>query len=148
MSSESSFVEILKTHMESEAKMIEFCADLENKVHTAAARLLLVEMRLDSVKHEGILREILSVIEKQPVALPETKLWDYKIESFVDMKVVRKELQEHANAEVNMLQSVEKVIKATRDEVLKVLLGHIADDEKKHHKNIELIIRESYSLTQ
>jgi len=126
--------------------MIEVCAELEKKVHTAAARLLLVEMRLDSIKHEGIFREILSVIENQPAPVPETKLWDYRIESFVDMEVVRKKLQKHVSAEADMLQSVEKVIKATPDEALKVLLSHIADDEKKHHKNIELIIHESYSF--
>ena len=146
MRSNSSFVEMLKAHMESEAKMIEVCAELEKKVHSAAARLLLVEMRLDSVKHEGLLREILNIIEKQVAPLPDTKLWDYRIESFVDMEVVRKELHEHVSSEVDMLHGIEAVIKATSDEALKVLLGHIADDEKKHHKNVELIIHESYSF--
>jgi rubrerythrin len=137
---------MLKAHMESEVKMIEVCAELEKKVHSAGARLLLVEMRLDSVKHEGLLREILNIIEKQPAPLPETKLWDYRIESFVDMEVVRKELHEHVSSEVDMLHGIEAVIKATSDEALKVLLSHIAEDEKKHHKNVELIIHESYSF--
>jgi rubrerythrin len=137
---------MLKAHMKAEADMIKVCAELEKKVHTAAAKLLLAEMRFDSVKHEGIFREILNVIEKQPAPLPETKLWDYRIESFVDMEVVRKELQRHVNAEADMLHDVENVMKATKDEALKVLLSHIADDEKKHHKNIELIIHESYAF--
>ena len=121
MSSQESFVELLRVHMKSEADMMQVCAGLEGRVHTAAARLLLAEMRLDSVKHEGVFRKILNVIEKQPASVPETKLWDYRIESFVDMEVVRKELQKHVNAEADMLQSVEKVIKATPDEALKVL---------------------------
>src|SRR4030067_966546 len=146
MSSQESFIELLRVHMKSETEMIQVCAELEGSVHTAAARLLLGEMRLDSVKHEGIFREILNVIEKQPASVPETKLWDYRIESFVDMEVVRKELQKHVNAEADMLLSVEKVIKTTPDEALKGLLGHIADDERKHHKTIELIMHESYRL--
>jgi rubrerythrin len=145
MSSEGSLIEMLRVHMKAEADMVKVCAELEKKVHTAAAKLLLAEMRLDSVKHEVILREILNVIEKQPSLLPEIKLWDYRIESFVDMEVARKELQRHVNVEADMLQSVEKVIKATPDEALKVLLSHIAEDERKHHKNIELIIKKSYA---
>jgi hypothetical protein len=62
------------------------------------------------------------------------------------MEVVRKELQRHVNAEAEMLHDVENVMKATKDEALKILLSHIADDEKKHHKNVELIIHESYSF--
>jgi rubrerythrin len=146
MNSESSFVKMLKTHMKAEANMIKACAELERKVHTAAAKLLLAEMRLDSVKHEGIIREILNVIEKRPPPPPETKLWDYRIESFVDMEVVRKELQRHVNVEADMLDNIEKVIRATPDEAVKVLLSHIAEDERKHHKNMELIIKESYAF--
>ena len=145
MSSQGSFIEMLRVHMKAEAYMIQVCAELEKKVHTAAAKLLLAEMRLDSVKHEGILREILNVIEKQPSPPPETKLWDYRIESFVDMEVARKELQRHVNVEADMLHDIENVIKATPDEALKVLLSHIAEDEKKHNKNIELIIKKSYA---
>ena len=144
MSSEGSLIEMLRVHMKAEADMVKVCAELEKKVHTAAAKLLLAEMRLDSVKHEVILREILNVIEKQPPPT-EIKLWDYRIESFVDMEVARKELQRHVNVEADMLQSVENVIKATPDEALKVLLSHIAEDERKHHKNIELIIKKSYA---
>ena len=144
MSSEGSLIEMLRVHMQAEADMVKVCAELEKKVHTAAAKLLLAEMRLDSVKHEVILREILNVIEKQPPPT-EIKLWAYRIESFVDMEVARKELQRHVNVEADMLQSVENVIKATPDEALKVLLSHIAEDERKHHKNIELIIKKSYA---
>jgi rubrerythrin len=146
MNSEGSFVKMLKTHMKAEANMIKACAKLEKKVHTAAAKLLLAEMRLDSVKHEGIIREILNVIEKRPPPPPETKLWDYRIESFVDMEAVRKELQRHVNVEADMLSNIEKVIRATPDEAVKVLLSHIAEDERKHHKNMELIIKESYAF--
>src|SRR3989337_3693073 len=91
MSSEGSFIEMLRIHMKAEADMVKVCAELEKKVHTAAAKLLLAEKRLDSVKHEGILREILNAIERQPSPPPETKLWDYRIESFVELGGVGRE---------------------------------------------------------
>jgi len=147
MKSEKSFIKMLQVHKKAEANMAKVCAKLEQKVHTAAAKLLLAEMRLDSTKHENILQEILNVLEEVPPTPPETKLWDYRIESYVDMQVVGKELQRHVKIEDDMLRDVEAEIKATKDEALKVLLTHIAEDEKKHHRNIELIVDRSYAFT-
>jgi rubrerythrin len=74
-------------------------------------------------------------------------LWDARIESYVDMQVVKRELERHVKLEESMLKDVEKVIGEAGDEAVKLLFTHIADDEKKHHKNIELIVRRSYALT-
>jgi rubrerythrin len=146
MKFESSLIKMLRAHKESESNMAKVCADLQQKVHTAAAKLLLSEMRLDSLKHEGILQDILNTLEKLPPSPTETALWETRIESFVDMEVIRKELKNHINSEVTMLRDVEAEMRATKDKALKVLLSHMAEDEKRHHKNIELIIHESYSF--
>jgi rubrerythrin len=135
---------MLKAHSKFEANMVNLVANLEEKVHTAAAKLLLAEMRFDSQKHEAILDEVLNVLEDKPQ--PEL-LWDARIESYVDMQVVKKELEKHMQLESDMLGDVEKEVKETNDEAVKTLLAHIAEDEKKHHKNIELIIRKSYSFS-
>jgi rubrerythrin len=144
MTSKSALIKMLQTHKKAEASMVIVCAKLEKEVHTAAAKLLLSEMRLDSQKHENILTEILKVLEGIPT--PE-KLWDARIDSYVDMQVLKKELERHVKLESDMLNDVEKEIKETDDEALKTLLTHIAEDEKKHHKNMELIIKKSYAFT-
>jgi rubrerythrin len=135
---------MLQIHKVAEANMVKICAKLEEEVHSAAARLLLAEMRLDSEKHENILKEILLVLEgtRKP-----DRLWDARIESYVDMQVMKQELEKHMRLESDMLRDVEEEIKETPDEALKTLLTHIAEDEKKHHKNMELIIRKSYAFT-
>ena len=48
-------------------------AELESKIDNAAAKLLLMEMRLDSQKHAGILEGILKVIGG---VFPSKRLWD------------------------------------------------------------------------
>jgi len=143
MKSKNAFIKMLQIHMKAEANMATVCAKLEERVHTAAAKLLLAEMRLDSKKHEDILTEILNMLQK---ASPPARLWDARIQSYVDMQVVKKELERHVKIESDMLRDVEKEINETDDEALKTLLTHIAEDEKKHHKNIELIIKKSYAL--
>ena len=144
MKPSSTLIKMLQAHKQSEANIVKLVANLEAKVHTAAAKLLLAEMRHDSQKHEDILDEVLNVLKDKPQ--PEL-LWDARIESYVDMQVVKQELEKHIKLESNMLNDVEKEIKETRDEALKTLLTHIAEDEKKHHKNMELIIKQSYAFT-
>jgi hypothetical protein len=112
-------------------------------VHYEAARLLLTELRLDSTKHARICEQILKIADKTK---PD-RLWDARIDSYVDMQVMKKELEKHVRLEDDMLKDVEKIIASTKDEALKLLFTHIAEDEKKHHKNVELVIKKSYMLS-
>ena len=144
MKNNSALVNMLKAHKKFEANMVNLVASLEGKVHTRAAKLLLAEMRLDSKKHEAILDEVLNALEDKT---QPKQLWEARIESYVDMKVMKQELEKHMQLESDMLRDVEEEIKETQDEALKTLLTHIAEDEKKHHKNMELIIRKSYAFT-
>lgn len=142
MKTESSVVTLIQRQKLSEENMVKAVQTLEEKVHSEAARLLLTELRLDSTKHASVCDEILKVADKtQP-----DKLWDARIENYVDMLVVKKELERHVLLEEAMLKDVEKIIRESKDEAVKVLFTHIAEDERKHHKNIRLILRRSYAF--
>jgi len=142
MNMERSVAELIQKQKEAEKDMVKAVKALEDKVHNAAARLLLAELRLDSTKHANICQEILSVTTK----IKPERLWDARIESYVDMLVVKRELERHIKLEEEMLKDVERMIEKTEDEAIKLLLTHIVEDEKKHHKNIRLIIKRSYTL--
>ena len=144
MKSNTELIRMLKAHKQFEADMVNLVASLEGKVHTRAAKLLLVEMRLDSRKHEDIIEEVLDALEDKP---QPQHLWEARIESYVDMQFMKRELEKHMQLESDMLRDTEEEIKETQDEALKTLLTHMAEDEKKHHQNIELIIRKSYSFS-
>ena len=111
-------------------------------VHNVAARLLLLETQKDSEKHAIILEGILEVISQKD-AKP---LWDSLQDSYVDKLVVKKNLENHVKTETTMLAHIEKEMKATEDEGIKLLLEHIANDEKKHHKILETVIKEAYKI--
>lgn len=142
MAPDSSVVELVKKQKQSEESIAKAVKALEDIVHNAAARLLLAELRLDSTKHANICQEILNVAQKTK---PE-RLWDARIESYVDMQVVKKELERHIQLEDSMLKDVEKMMGETKDEALKLLFTHIVEDERNHHKNIQLVIDRSYTL--
>jgi len=103
----------------------------------------LLEIRLDSQKHADILNGILEVLRGVP---PSKTLWEYRIESYIDPFVVKRELESHIKREDEMLDHVEKEIKQTKDEGLKLLLQHIADDERKHHDILEAIVKHLHKI--
>lgn len=142
MKADDSVAKLVEKQKVSEEGMVKAVQALEAKVHSEAARLILTELRFDSMKHASICDEILKVAAKTE---PD-RLWDARIDNYVDMLVVKKELERHVNLEKAMLKDVENVVAKTKDEAIKLLFSHIAEDEKKHHKNIELIIRRSYAL--
>jgi len=142
LKAEDSVVKLVQRQKQSEKSMAAAVEALEGRVRNEAARLLLAELRLDSTKHANICEEILKVTEK---AKP-TNLWDVRIEGYVDMLVVKRELERHIKLEESMLKDVERIVGETKDEALRLLFTHIAEDERKHHKNIQLIIKRSYAL--
>ncbi len=146
MKNKPTLMDMLKAHREFETNMVNLVATLEGKVNTSAAKLLLAEMRLDSKKHEAILTEVINVLEEESKPQPKL-LWEARIESYVDMQVMKKELEHHIQLETQMLKDTMEEIKESKDEALTTLLTHIAEDEKKHHQNIQLIIRKSYSFS-
>jgi len=143
MERKEELVQLIKKQIEIEKDHIKRISELQKKVDTPAAQLLLLEMRLDSQKHANILSGILRVLRRMP---PSKVIWDYKIASYVDKLAVKKELENHVKMETEVLNHVEKEIQRTNDEGLKLLLQHIADDEKKHHKILETIVHYSYKI--
>jgi len=61
------------------------------------------------------------------------------VDSYIDPFVVQRELENHMTREAEMMKHVEKEMKQTQDEGLKLLLQHIANDEKKHHEILESV---------
>jgi len=96
---------------------------------------------MDSQKHADALEGMLEVLKGKP---PSKNLWEHKLESYVDPIVVKKELERHMERENQMIKHVEEEIEETKDEGLRMLLKFIVEDERKHHKMLEEIIKRSY----
>lgn len=109
---------------------------------SAAAKLLLTEMKFDARKHASILEGILEYIGES-----DTVLWDKKINSYVDRQVLKRELQKHIEIEKHTLDLAKEEITKTDDEGIKLLLTHIAEDEDRHHKLLKTVVTNSYKLT-
>ncbi len=140
---ESRLVGLITRQIEIEKEHAKHLRDVSKRVTIAAARLLLLEMRLDSEKHAAILTEMLEVIGGVPV---EKSLWDLRLEEYVDEALVKREFEDHVKKEIVALKQLKEEVKHRNDESLKLLFENIEEDEQKHHKIIQSIVRNLYRI--
>ena len=146
MQHEKDFVKMVEAQITLEKSTAQKVKELEDANVNLAAKLFLAEMRFDTEKHAKILQTMLDIIKlKDPEVARET-LWSTKVSSYIDPIVAKRMLEDHIAVETNMLKHVEEEIRKTDDEALKLLLKHIADDEIKHHKIMETILKKAYKM--
>ncbi|MCJ7424100.1 hypothetical protein MUP01_07515 [Candidatus Bathyarchaeota archaeon] len=145
MEDREKLVKLIEEHIKIANEDVHSLIELEKSVNLSAAKLLVNEMKLDSRKHVGILTAILDALLSCP---PSKTLWEHKLDSYIDPILVKKELENHVKMETDVLMHVEREINSTQDEGLKLLFQHIAEDEKRHHKIMETIIKNMYELNR
>ena len=140
--SQKKLVELIKKQIKIEKNFVTTVDEQIKNMHNVAAKLLLLETQKDSEKHAMILKGILDVIIQKD-AKP---LWDTLLDSYIDKVVIRRALDNHIKTEIEMLKHIKKETEETKDEGIKLLLEHIADDEEKHHKILQTIIKQAYKI--
>ena len=140
MKTEKTLSNLIEEQIKLEKEIVNKFGILEGRVDSIAARLLIREMQLDTKKHAEILEAALKVIGG-----PKS-FWEFTIDVEADKRTVKRELEEHVKAEGTMMRQIDEEMKKTKDEALKLLLNHFLEDEKKHHKSLEIIINKAYKM--
>jgi hypothetical protein len=140
MKTEKILTDLIEEQIKLENEIANKFRKLEGRVDSMAARLLIHEMLLDTKKHAEILELALKV-----AGGPEP-FWEMTIDVEADKRAVKGELEDHIKAEETMIREIEEEMKKTKDEALKLLLNHFMEDEKKHHRNLEIIINKAYKM--
>lgn len=144
MENREKLIQLIKEQIDVERGFVKESFELEGKVVNIAAKLLILEMRLDSEKHAGVLNGILEYLRDSTTS---RTIWDPLIDIVFDPFIMEKIIGEHVKIEDKMLSYVQEERKHTNDEGIQVLLQHIADDEKKHHALFESIYKNSYKFS-
>jgi len=140
MKTEKTLSNLIEEQIKLEKEIANKFRILEGRVDSIAAGLLIREMQLDTQKHAEILEAALKVIGG-----PKS-FWEFTIDVEADKRTVKRELEEHVKAEGTMMRQIDEEMKKTKDEALKLLLNHFLEDEKKHHKSLEIIINKAYKM--
>jgi len=146
MNSEKELTTMIKAQIKLEKSTTKKIEKLEKSTANLAAKLFLAEMKFDTEKHAKILQTMLDLLKQKEPEMASKTLWNTKIHSYVDTLVAKKMLEDHVKVETNMLKQVEEEMTKTEDDALKLLFQHIADDEKKHHKIMETILKKAFKM--
>ena len=140
--SQESLVQLIEQQIKVEENFVTMIDEQIKQMQNVAARLLLLETQKDSEKHAIILKGILEVINKKDIR----PTWEDVKDSYIDKEIVRRNLENHLKTETKMMDYINREIKMTKDEGIKLLLEHMISDERKHHEILQIIIKESYKI--
>jgi rubrerythrin len=115
----------------------------QEKVGSAAARLLLAEMRMDSEKHAGVLEAVLECLKEHSSS---KSLWQRAFEGFADPILIKREIETHKSLGKSMLTHLQKEMSSTDDQAIRTLLGHLAQDERRHNEILDTIAKKCDKL--
>ncbi|MFQ5820295.1 MAG: hypothetical protein ACE5I5_09940 [Candidatus Heimdallarchaeota archaeon] len=133
---------MLEKNRELELNNVQMSQEKEEQLKSAGAKLILYQIRMDSTKHAKILQTLIDTIKE---GTPEY-LWDYRIDRYVGQVATERALQKHVEIEKEMIQRHEAIIKKTDDRGIQMILQHIVDDEKRHHKMLMEVIKQLHKL--
>ncbi len=143
MSQESRFIQLVKQQITAERESAKHITELRKKVGIAAARLLLLELLLESEKHAAILTEMLEIMKGTH---GDTLLWEHELEEWIGEAIVKREFKDHLEKESRALVQLKEELKHSKDETLKLLFQNIEEDEKRHHGIAKTLVRKLYKI--
>lgn len=146
MKSEKDLVDMIRFQIKLEKNTTKKIKELEEVTTNLAAKLFLAEMRFDTEKHAKILQTMLDLMNQYEPDRRSKRFWQIETTEYVDALVAKKMLEDHVKVETKMLEHVEKEMKKTDDAALRLLFRHIIEDERKHHKIMETILKKAFKM--
>ncbi len=145
MDKNKSLIQLVKRQIQVEKTNVMEAAEKGKRTGSTVTKLLLNVIRSDSKKHADILRGTLKLLRGTPRS--ETS-WDHMIDAYIGPVLARRELEAHLEREAQMIALVKEEMKHTKDEGIRFLFQHILDDEKRHHKILQVIQKHLYKLEE
>ena len=129
-------MEILREQIEVEKETFIELEKAEASAQEAAVRLVFMEMRLDTMKHQKFLEGLLEMMTETPC-----DRWSAKVQRYVDRVKLTRQLESFISQEAKMLRLLEQAIEEMEDSLGTLLLQHLKEDEEKHHFSLQEINR-------
>lgn len=127
-------VESLSEQLEIEGQLVGLYDEYERGTEKKALRRVMQMFRLDSQRHINILQAVIEVIEGEDVLIE-------------DKKELHESLKKHLELEAEALEKANNVLgkrMINENQGLKMLLEMWRDDEKRHHKALQELTKNTY----
>jgi len=134
-------VEFLKGQIEIENEIVRSLNDALRIVENPAVKGTLKGISLDSVKHAEMYASAIELLTTVPRALTQENL-----------DTQRELVEKHIQIEEDLIKRIENIMSSIEDEKVKLLLGAILSDERRHHellkRVLEILVRGETILEQ
>lgn len=131
----SRLLETLQKQIAVEKKTLNMLADAEEEVSETAVKLVFMELRLDSWKHQKFLEGIIEMMEDTPC-----DNWSAKVQRYIDRVKLQRTIELIVAEEREMENLASESLEETNDPVARFLLNHLKEDEKRHRLELEELI--------
>lgn len=128
--------DLLKQQIAVETRTLETLKKEEQNSAEAAVKLVFMGVRMDTAKHAEILKGIVDMLEEIPC-----DQWSAKVQRYADRVKLQRKLKEIVAEEDSMTDLVSKALKLTKDPIAQLLLTHLKEDEQKHSRNLNEVVR-------
>ncbi len=119
---------LLQKQCELEKKVAKLLSETVETTDNSILKLFLDRLVHDSLKHADMIQALMDLRKGAIV-------------SIVHKEGMEKALQDHIAREKQMLKALDEIIQHAHEPRDKILLQHIAEDEKKHHKILDEVTK-------
>ncbi len=130
----------LKKQAELEQKIVDAVEENTKDLKNILIKELLKGIAYDSLKHKNMLISLLAMLESKTTLIDE----------LASSKLIEG-IKKHIEMEEEAIKTYSELLEKTEDKNLKLVIGYILEDEKRHHallKKIEEAIIERYTLSE
>ncbi|NWF94631.1 MAG: hypothetical protein HXY34_00640 [Candidatus Thorarchaeota archaeon] len=129
-------IELLKKQIDVENEALKQISEGESNATEAAVRLVYLDMRLDTWKHIKFLEGVMEVLSNAPC-----DEWMAKVARYTD-RVKLERMLRHIIAQENSMARISRDAAKLMDDPLgKILIEHLKEDEERHERDLEKIIK-------
>ena len=93
---------------------------------------------MDSQKHASVLEAVLEILRAYPSSKPP---WEEAFGKVVDPVIVKREIEKHKALGKSMQALLAREMMNTKDRIILALLGHIAQEERRHNELLDAIAK-------
>ncbi|NHJ15230.1 MAG: hypothetical protein EAX95_16230 [Candidatus Thorarchaeota archaeon] len=128
-------IELLQKQIEVEKNALLTISKAEEEAKETAVKLVFMQMRLDTWKHQKFLEGMIEILTHTPC-----DEWSAKVSRYTGRVQLERYFEKLQEQEKMMGDITSEVLKLTKDPLARHLLIHLRDEENKHERELKEII--------
>ena len=132
---DAKLIELLEKQIEVEKRTLDTLAKAEDEAKETAVKLVFMQMRLDTWKHQKFLEGMIEMITQTPC-----DEWSAKVSRYTGRVQLERYFDDLIKDQSDMVELTTRSLEHIRDPLAEHLLLHLKDEEEKHTRALEKMI--------